>query len=109
MQKYFCNMLCAWTIHVYYHPEIPLFKNVFFPFVSHPFVTISCLIQNLYKELIMKNILKLLTLLVFVIGITGCHKDDDIKTQDYFEPLEQDSVFFNVSEGEQTLSLKCSE
>lgn len=53
----------------------------------------------------MKNILKLLTLLVFVIGITGCHKDDDIKTQDYFEPLEQDSVFFNVSEGEQTFSL----
>lgn len=53
----------------------------------------------------MKNILKLLTLLAFLTGITGCQKDDDIKTEDYFEPLEQDSVFFNVGEGEQSLAL----
>lgn len=53
----------------------------------------------------MKNILKLLTLLAFLTGITGCQKDDDIKTEDYFEPLEQDSVFFNVTEGEQALTL----
>lgn len=52
----------------------------------------------------MKNILKLLSLLALLIGTAGCHKDD-IKTQDYFEPLDQDSIFFNVSEGEQTLTL----